>query len=1401
MGRAYEKQSKLDDAEKAYRNAAAINAENENPWLGLRSVYEAQGAKRLDDYITASTKLAEHYAKLYAESTEVAALPIAANKLRDDQHKCQGAIDKAMGFVGKYGSKSQRRRVLELQLPENKVIYDCLEGRLPRPSLTYSRLAEIIEEEEKEQISKLIAERRTRIGARKEQVTTEVKREIYGGSKLEHTYQQIINWTNDDELRHQTEEKLLRRGYDSLLILPANQKAEKRASVMKMAEGMVIIKHPYSLAWDIQLEWFDVRSIGEMDGGVLREYVTFFPDRGLSNVLAGYLNSQISPFPPPPSHDTSLEHDDDSDEGGGVSLDPSVTVLAMSADDRLVLMTEGLQAAKQSPLAHRLMGEYYTHIEEDETTVETLRAGLKLLTAEAQKSGLKLQNSFDAMNILLATALISYQSPRHHPEAKGLFNNILKRKAQDTKSLIGVGLILEEEEEYKEAVDYLSKALKRDPSNVRIGAEAAWCKALNGELELGLRELEKYYERMDPEDSKTKEMRAETLYRIGKCQWDINPMRDARKDRTGPYAKFLASIKTNANYPPAYTMLGIYYSDYARDRKRARQCFQKAFDLSGSEIEAAERLARSFADQSDWDIVEIIAQRVIESGKARPPPGSKKKGISWPYSALGVVQMNKLEYQQAIVSFLAALRISPDDYHSYVGLGESYHNSGRYNSALRTFMYAENPTDGVQMKKTGESWFTRYMLANVNRELGLFEEAIDGYKEVLLSRPKEFGVEIALLQTYLERAWRCIETGFFGSAVDSADEAFKVATSIIDHRPQAFNLWKGVADACSIYSWVQERLSDFPADMVQRLLLQSFDTDEYKIFADVDGIRADALESLNEEPTNGTTNGLRSNLKAALNAAILSQKRAIVSCSYDMHAQAIAWYNLGWMEYRAHVCLESHHVAKAKTATTFLKASIRCFKRAIELEAGNAEFWNALGVVTTSLNPKVAQHAFVRSLHLNERNVKAWANLGALYLLQGEIELAHTAFTRAQSTDPDYAHAWIGEGLVALIFGDPKEALLHFTHAFEISESSSAITKREYASHSFDALSSNSNTLSNALSLIQPLFALQQLHSLTATDPPFDHLSALYNERIRSHGSAMKTLEALCENLESEYEETESSSTLAQFAQAKADLARNQLAAHHYASATESAQTALDLTSEDEDMPNEKRRRLRLSARLTLGLASYYRQDMDAALASFKAALEASHAAPDVVCLLAEVLWAKGGHDERSVARDQLLECVERSPQHVGAVVLLGVMAAIEEDAEMVATVREELEALRVSEGLAERDEARVERVLEALAELGVDDGGFGADAAALAEIQKAVMIAPSKPTGWDRLSDVTGDPYSALMALKTALSDVRQNGTLEPGDVADAFAGTGSIADAQRAIMVAPWAKSGWESLLEALG
>jgi superkiller protein 3 len=173
----------------------------------------------------------------------------------------------------------------------------------------------------------------------------------------------------------------------------------------------------------------------------------------------------------------------------------------------------------------------------------------------------------DALNSTLATALVYYQAPRNHLEAKGIFESILKRKPQFTPALIGIGLILEEEEEYEKAVEFLEQALKQDPSNGRIGAEAAWCQALTGDYEQSLTKLREYleYPQLDATKPRGRELRAQTLYRIGVCIWELDPSKAARRSRQGAYAQFLAAIKANPNFAPAYTKLGIYYEIYSKD--------------------------------------------------------------------------------------------------------------------------------------------------------------------------------------------------------------------------------------------------------------------------------------------------------------------------------------------------------------------------------------------------------------------------------------------------------------------------------------------------------------------------------------------------------------------------------------------------------------------------------------------------------------------------------------------------------------------------------------------------------------------------------------------------------------------------------------------------------------------
>lgn len=1328
-------------------------------------------------YQTAALRLAEIY------------------QVADDKYKCQDVIDKFLGFAKNNGTRLQHKQAQEIVLPTSS-IYEYLEGRIPHPAHTYQIMAQITEFEEKERINKEIGERRTRLGAKIGQVTIEVKREALRDSDLEDLYENIINWSTDDEVRRQYEEKLVQRCLEALAVLPpGKEKVEKRAKALKLSTDMVIIKHPFKLAWDIALEWRDPQSLQELDPNVLREYCAFFPTSGLGQILRGFMGCEISTFPPaPPSLEskkpaaTSDESGDDDDDGGGVSLDGP-----LSGEDRLLLMTEGISDSGKSILAHRIMGEYYQFLEEHESVVELMRNGLRLIGEESKKTGLDFEHSTESITALLGTGLVYYQSPKNHPEAKMLFDGLLARNPTLTPALIGIGLIYEEEEDYFSAIDFLGRALKRDPSNIRVRTEAAWVKALSGDYIAGKAELESALLQIDDKGLRSRDLLAQIQYRIGMCIWNLDTSKAARKDRNGAYFYFLATLKSNLNYAPAYTSLGIYYADYAKDKKRSRKCFQKAFELSNSEVEAAERLARIFADQGEWELVEVVAQRVVDSGKVRPSPGSKKKGISWPFAALGVAELNKQDYARSIVSFQSALRITPNDYHSWVGLGESYHNSGRYIAATKAFQHAEKFEHEIEQQKSGETWFAKHMLANVKRELGEYDEAIQGYKAVLLGRPAEYGVSIALVQALVESAWDGIDKGLFGYAAQQAVETIEVALQLVESRDDAFNLWRAVGDASSVFSWVQSYLPDFPYADMEHLLRVGDETDAYKVFDDIDGVGVDVvfakgLYAKDEQ------DGL--NLTRCLHAAILAQKRAVHASAHDLHAQAVAYYNLGWAEHRAHICLCT---GLKKKSTRYLKAAVRSFKRAIELEAGNSEFWNALGVATSELNPKVAQHSFVRSLFLNERSSQTWTNLGTLYLLQNDFILANEALTRAQSSDPDHAHAWVGQGLLALLMaGDVKEANLLFSHAMEISESSSTITKRQYSQSTFDHLLA-STTVASINDLVQPLFILQQLYSMVPSDLTHQHLSALFLERIDDASTSLNTLSKICSVLEADYEVTESPASLSRFALAKADLARSQLSTGLFGEAIENGDTALQLSAEDagNELSAEQRKKCRLSAHLTVGLANYYSGNAEVALQYFLPALEESNRNPDAVCLLAQVLWTKGDSDSRSKARDHLFDCIERHPDHVQSVLLLGIIALLDGDSESLDAVNSSLQELRATHTINDHEQSQVGEVLRAIAAFSESE----AEQASLTEIQTDVFLHPNQPYGWHRLADAEADVFSADMAVKTALKAIPPLGLLDAEDLSEAFAGTGRIGDAQKAIMVAPWNDAGWEILGSAVG
>lgn len=1366
-------------AESVYRHAATLRPSERPPWQGLIQIFEKQGAKKLGPYQEAVVTLAH----MFHEA--------------EDMYKCQVVVDTFVDYARDHGDKLQYADALWIRLPEGP-LFSILEGRFPPPAQTYERIAGILEDFEKKRINTLIGERRTKLGAKLTEVTLEAKREVYAQSRLEHIYRQLINWVSDDDVRRQFEEKLILYCHDRLLVLPAGEPKDlERRKVFGLANDMVAINYPYKLAWDIAIDWQDKKDIREYDVNILRSYCTFFPESDLYKIITAFLTSTLSPFPAVQDDESekkekdtlarsSSDESEDDDEGGVPTF-----IVPLTDEDRLIMMTEGATTI-DSMFGYRLAGQFFVHLGEYEVAAEFMRKAREYIALERERLSAELRNTEDSYLLSLGTALVYYQSPRNHATAKSLFDKVLEHDTTSTPALLGVGLIYEEEEEYDQAIDFLGRALERDLSNVRIRSELAWVKALKGDWKSAKAEFQECIELLGTKNP-PKDVLAEVQYRLGTCLWNIDTSKQARRQKKGEcaYSYWLMALKNNLDHAPSYTSLGVYYGDYAKDKKRSRRCFQKALELSSSEVLSAERLARSFADDGDWDRVELVAQRIVDSGKVKPPPGSKRKGISWPFAALGVAELNKQDFHKAIVSFQAAIRLSPDDYHSWVGLGESYHSSGRFVAATKAILNAQRLEEETKSDIAEDTWFTKYMLANIKRELGDYDEAIELYQSVMKTHAQEEGVVLALMQTMVDNALTSVERGQFGKAVQLAVDTVKFAGGTTGNVQETFNFWKSLGDACSVFLQVQSHAAEYPHKDIKTLLAQA-PQDGFGTFAKFDKISIETFMKDAADTDTDTSEGL--NTQSA-HAMILCYKQAIHISTHDRHAQAVGYYNLGWAEEKAHSCLLS---GAQVSPSNYTKAAIRAFKRAIELEAGNSDFWNALGSVTSQINPAVSQHAFSRSLYINERSPVAWTNLGALALISGDMKLANDAFTRAQSTDPDYAHAWLGQGFVALMYGDTKEARGLFTHAMGIAEASSLPIRRHYSAAMFDHILTAPSGL-NIASLIQPLFALNQVQGLRPRDLTFSHLATLLQERTLESARAVKTLETVCSAIETEFEKSESPESLARFTLAKTDLARAYLAAKSYDEAAECGDMALGLSSDDaeSELHLDQRKKARLSAHLTVGLAKYYSKDFDEALKYFELALEESDGNPDAVCLLTQVLWAQGTDEARVRARDLLFEAIDKSPDHVQSVLLLGVVALLDDDEDSLEAVVESLESLRTNDRVLASEQSHISEVLRAIAVV----GGKEETQDGKSQVQTDIMLYPHLPHGWSALAEATSDEYTAQMALKVATKGIPPRGLLESQDLAKAYAGTGRAGDAQRAVLLAPWEQVGWQALKGATG
>jgi len=253
-----------------------------------------------------------------------------------------------------------------------------------------------------------------------------------------------------------------------------------------------------------------------------------------------------------------------------------------------------------------------------------------------------------SLSVNLSTALVHLFPPKHHRRALGIIQNILTEDRENVKALFVGGYVHQYAARWQEAIEHFKLVTTKVPLDSSLGLEATeelgWSIVQRGAPDEGANLLRNVLEILETKDGMEHE-KARCWWRLGKTIWK----EDDAETQTESYKLWITSLKRSTTFAPAFSSLGIYYSDYAtpRDTIRASKCFQKAFELDAREAEAARRLAEGFADEREWDLVEIVARRTIEGegGLEGGDSGTSKASTrflptnAWAWKAVGVVEL------------------------------------------------------------------------------------------------------------------------------------------------------------------------------------------------------------------------------------------------------------------------------------------------------------------------------------------------------------------------------------------------------------------------------------------------------------------------------------------------------------------------------------------------------------------------------------------------------------------------------------------------------------------------------------------------------------------------------------------------------------------------------------------
>ncbi|GAA5950678.1 hypothetical protein JCM3765_000575 [Sporobolomyces pararoseus] len=1296
---------KFDESEEGYKKAIESSPSQPLARQGLTTFYEKR--QRWSDY----SKGLQELMQLFQESQDGPKYAETLEKLVDVRRK-HGTKEELIENLSLLLPSATDYPLLRSLPPYNATApestnYPTVQQAIASPLPVFLEVINLISDLETTALENEIKKRRQRLGGPSltaEETRRQVQAEQLPHSKLPELWRSVLDdadAADNEPLRREIEKKLLAQLRTTLASLPSSfdpptvdltskakaktpqeieaqdqAKGYYRQQVEELARGMALIGVPEVAAWEASVEWSDgfASDLGawpQEAWGQLARYGEVLPESPVSRVASLLYRRLIARQTPPPKED-----EEESVESGPP---------APSEDEIAEAIENALAKSSSSLVLHLLAASFYHEQKEWEALLQVSESGLSIVGRTETEIGRPLARSRRALDSHLAVALVNYNPPSHHLRALRLLDSLLANPPPppftpksppsphpDPSLLFAKARVLQSSEKYGASIKVWDQVLALDPSISPVSpaslneakGERSWALHLSGKSEEAkemLEEVVKAFEERRVEREKEREEkeryrskkglerpegveegeqeeerqeRAQAWWRLGECLSKCADTAGELSDEV--YKAFISSLKASPSYAPAFTSLGLYYRSLSEpDWERSSKCFQKAFELDPSQEVAAKYLAEEFAELSEWSLVEVIARRVVEGNKGKAGMGGKAAArLAWAWKAIGGAELNSKKYPQAIVAFQAALRGAPEDVSTWIKLGVAYRYSGKHVAAIKVFVKA--------LTFDPKSWYAKYSIADVQREIGLLEPAIKTFKEILSDRPDELGVRVVLAETCLQRGLQEQRGGFTARAEESLVEALREAVTIVEGGTATRIAWKVVADSLSGLSKLPEASEEEQTRSLAANLLDLLS--EQDVDSKIEGMNAVTVTLVQASVDSAPLQALFASL------AVLSYKMRVLLETQNEMATGSAWFDLGVSisNFRSRLSSFSESTTSPEQA---LQQAIRCLKFALHKEPLNSTFWNALGVLSFDLSPRLAQHCFIRSIEHNSRTAIPWTNLGLFYLVHGDEDLANQAFLKAQVLDPDWTAAWVGQATLADMAGHAVEASVLLEHAFSLGGETPE-ADIAYASRAFDKYRSTvppssasvASEVSNshpsaAEALSGPLFALTRYLAQRPTDHNALHLNALVLEQVGDLDSASDSLEKAASILEELYEVDESPEVEGQYVIAQTNLGRVRLASKNYEGAIEAFDAALsllDLESPTSSGGLTKQQSVLLYTECKLGsaLAHFWLEDPDVAKEVLERANEdlelqehADHFRNHLAAALSRVYWAEQDED------------------------------------------------------------------------------------------------------------------------------------------------------------------------------